>query len=85
MTAIPNPTLSDNPDDYFRASAQYFSELNAEAEILRTMFAQAKSLAKRGKINSATRKLQQIIISFQKLGMADDLQNAQKLRKTLLA
>jgi tetratricopeptide (TPR) repeat protein len=82
---VPDANFSNDPDDYFRASLEYFRELNAEAEIMLTTYAQAVSLAKRGNINSATRKLQQVIIAFTRLGMEADLQRALAFRKTILA
>jgi tetratricopeptide (TPR) repeat protein len=88
VTALP-PTpetgFSTNPDDYFRASIEYFRELDAEAEMMLTLYSQAVSLAKRGNSNSAARKLQQAIIAFTRLGMQSDLQQAQKFRKTILS
>lgn len=77
-------SYSTNPDDYFRISIENFRKYNAEAEIIRTTFAQVVSLAKRGNQHSATRKLQQVIIAFKQLGMADDLQQALNFRKTIL-
>lgn len=64
--------FSENPDVYFRASLTHFQEINAEAELARTMLAHAKSLAHRGRKRSAARKLQQVMIIFTKLGMIDD-------------
>ncbi len=77
-------SYSTNPDDYFRASIDNFRRYNAEAETTRTMFAQVVSLAQRGNLPSARRKLQQVIIAFKQLGMADDLQQALNFRKTIL-
>lgn len=81
----PDSTYSHDPDDYFRTSIEKFRLLDVEVEIMRTTFAQAVSLAKRGNINSATRKLQQVIIAFKRLGMIDDLQQALNFRKTILS
>lgn len=65
------PSQSD-PDLFFREALEAFNVLNAEAELARTMYAQAKSLAKRGKRSAAIRKLQQVMIIFSRLGMVDD-------------
>ncbi|HRF95884.1 MAG TPA: hypothetical protein PLZ51_11845, partial [Aggregatilineales bacterium] len=78
LTTIPEAGFSANPDDYFRASVEYFRELNAETEMMLTTYAQAVSLAKRGNTSSAARKLQQVIIAFTRLGMQADLQQAQE-------
>lgn len=81
----PDNTYSHDPDEYFRASIEKFRLLDVEVEIMRTTFAQAVSLTKRGNIHSATRKLQQTIIAFKRLGMIDDLQQALNFRKTILS
>lgn len=80
----PDTSYSTDPDDYFRISIEHFRKYNAEAEIIRTTFAQVVSLAQRGNQQSASRKLQQVIIAFKRLGMADDLQQALNFRKTIL-
>lgn len=72
LDELPNPNFSPNPDDYFRTSSRHFQDINAEAELARTMLAHAKSLAHRGRKRSAARKLQQVMIIFTKLGMVDD-------------
>ncbi len=73
LGSAPQPGYSDDPDDYFRAALEAFKLLNAEAEIARTMFAQAVSLAKRGRRTTAARKLQHVMLEFSRLGMLDDV------------
>jgi tetratricopeptide (TPR) repeat protein len=72
----PDPEWSDDPDTYFRKALDAFREINAEAELARTMYAQALSLAQRGRRTTAARKLQQVMIIFSRLGMIDDAARA---------
>jgi tetratricopeptide (TPR) repeat protein len=79
VTAIqgaPLPDLPSEPDEYFRTSVAAFREIDADAEMARTMFAQARSLAMRGRRTTAARKLQQAMIIFTRLGMVDDAARA---------
>ncbi|MBC8171533.1 MAG: hypothetical protein H7X77_07660 [Anaerolineae bacterium] len=66
----------DDPDAYFRVALEIFREMNMEAEIARTIFAQARSLVERGRKTMAARKLQQVMIMFTELGMVDDAAKA---------
>jgi tetratricopeptide (TPR) repeat protein len=75
--ALTEMSLSDtagdhDPDVYFREALEAFKTLNTEAELARTMYAQAKSLAKRGRKSTAVRILQHVMIIFSRLGMVDD-------------
>jgi len=72
LDTIPDERFSDDPDKHFRASMNCFQEIDAQAELARSMFEQAKSLSYRGRKTSAARKLQQVMIIFTKLGMIDD-------------
>jgi len=74
----------DDPDDYFRASGTAFREINAEAELARTMYAQALSQARRGRRTMAARKLQYVMIMFTKLGMVDDAARAAEAQLAVL-
>ncbi len=76
MGNSPDETYSSDPDYYFRNALGAFRDLNAEAELARTMFAQARSLAARGRRTTAARKLQQVMIIFTQLGMLDDAARA---------
>lgn len=79
VTAIheaPLPGLPSEPDEYFRTSVAAFREIDADAEMARTMYAQASSLALRGRRTTAARKLQQAMIIFTRLGMVDDAARA---------
>ncbi len=76
MGTVPHDDFSSDPDYYFRHALSAFRDLNAEAELARTMFAQARSLASRGRRTTAARKLQQVMIIFTQLGMLDDAARA---------
>lgn len=84
MESVPDAQFSSDPDDYFRAAIDAFREINAEAELARTMFAQAKSLAIRGRRTTAARKLQQVMIIFTRLGMVDDAARAAEAQLAVL-
>lgn len=76
LDGAPEEGFSADPDTYYRTALTAFRDLNAEAELARTMFAQAKSLAMRGRRTSAARKLQQVMIIFTRLEMLDDAARA---------
>ncbi len=80
-----DPDLPSDPDDYFRASGEAFQEIKADGEIARTMYVHALSLRARGKGMMAARKLQQAMIIFTRLGMADDAAKAARAQMDVLA
>jgi len=84
LGGAPDEGFSNEPDEYFRAALDAFKEINAEAELARTMFAQAQALAKQGRRTSAARKLQQVMIIFTQLGMVDDAARAAEAQLALL-
>ncbi len=84
LKTAPDSRFSSDPDDYFKLSIKFLQELKAEAEIARTMFAQAISLAKRGKRTTAAKKLQQVMDMFTKLGMVDDAARAAEAQLSLM-
>jgi tetratricopeptide (TPR) repeat protein len=84
LDGAPLDEYDDDPDVYFRQAQDAFRQLNAEAEIARTMFAQALSLGKRGRRTTAARKLQHVIIMFSRLGMADDVGRAAEAQRSML-
>lgn len=67
-------------DSYFQAALQAFREIDAEGEVARTTFAQARSLAARGRRVQAARRLQEAMIAFSHLGMVDDATRAAELQ-----
>jgi hypothetical protein len=86
LTSIETPVdgLDSDPDTYFQASLDAFREIDAEAEIARTLFAQGKSMGQRGKISGATRRLQQAVTVFTRLGLVDDAHKAAQAQLALL-
>jgi tetratricopeptide (TPR) repeat protein len=79
LTALgePQPDAAyDNPDDYYRAAMDTFKEIDAEAEIARTVFQHALSLAKRGRRRNAAQLLRDAMDIFTKLGMTYDAAHA---------
>lgn len=80
----PDPAFSSDPDRYYSASAEHFRTGEVETEIARTMFAQGKSMAVRGRKTSAAKKLQQAMIIFTRLGMVDDAARAAEAQLTAL-
>lgn len=70
-------------DSYFQEAMQAFQSIGAEGEMARTMFAQAKSLGKRGRQLQAARRLQEAIIIFSRLGMVDDATKAAELQSEI--
>lgn len=79
------PITDKDPDDYFRAASDAFQEIKAEGELARTMYAHAISLLERGRSMMAARKLQQAMIIFTRLGMADDAAKAAHAQMAALA
>lgn len=76
MQQVSAPDLPSDPDVYFRAALAAFQEINADTEVARTLYAQALSLAKRGRRIIAAKMLQQVMIEFSHLGMVDDAARA---------
>lgn len=79
LTALGQPQAGatyNNPDDYYRAALGTFKEIDAEAEIARTVFQHARSLAKRGRRRNAAQLLRDAMVIFTKLGMTDDVAHA---------
>lgn len=84
LSAAPAEGFADDPDVYYQAANEAFYEINAEGEMARTMFAHAKSLAKRGRRMTAARKLQHSMIIFTRLGMIDDAAKAAEVQLEVL-
>lgn len=85
LGGVPDEDYSGDPDAYFRESLNAFQEINAEAELARTMFIQAVSLAKRGKRTTAARKLEHVMSMFSELGMVDDAARAAEVQRDVMA
>ena len=69
MEEVPDPAFGDSPDVYFNKAVESFREIKADAEVARTMYLHALSLAQRGRRTAAARKLQQAMVIFTRLGM----------------
>jgi tetratricopeptide (TPR) repeat protein len=79
LTALDEPLddeYSPDPDVYYTKALENFRRVKVDAEVGKTLFAQAKSFVKRGKRNSAGRLFQQAMVIFTKLGMTDDAAKA---------
>jgi tetratricopeptide (TPR) repeat protein len=76
LESVPESDYPSDPDEYFRIALDIFREMNMEAEIAKTIFAQAQNLAHRGRKTMAARKLQQVMIMFTEMGMVDDAARA---------
>jgi tetratricopeptide (TPR) repeat protein len=81
---IPDSAFSENPDDYYRAALEAFREVRAEGEVGKTLFAQGKSHAHRGKKRSAAQLFQQAMVIFTRLGMTDDAAKAAEAQLDVL-
>ncbi|MBZ0279151.1 MAG: tetratricopeptide repeat protein [Anaerolineae bacterium] len=64
--------FSTDPDVYFRAAMQYFTEMKTDLEIARTLWVYGESLAKRGHRMTGARKLQQAARIFTELNMLSE-------------
>jgi tetratricopeptide (TPR) repeat protein len=84
LGGVPDDDYAASPDDYFREAMNAFKELDAQAEIARTMFAQAISLGQRGRRTTAARKLQHVMSIFSQLGMVDDAARAAEAQLGLI-
>jgi tetratricopeptide (TPR) repeat protein len=84
LDEVPEGATFDNPDSYFRKAIATFKEIDAEAEVARTVFQHARSLAKRGRKRNAAQLLHNAMAIFTKLGMTDDAARAaeEQLRNT---
>ncbi len=76
--------MSDDPDEFFQRAIKSFREISADGEIAKTLMAQGRSLARRGAHSTATRKIQQAMVIFTKLGMVNDAAEAADLQLKLL-
>lgn len=80
----PHPDFSSEPDEYFQAAIDAFKGINAEVEVARTKFAQALAWSAKGHRLPAARLLQQVMVSFTRLGMVGDAARAAEAQGKLL-
>ncbi|GAB4513211.1 MAG: hypothetical protein OHK0046_13800 [Anaerolineae bacterium] len=76
-------TFSSDANVYFENAIRAFKEMNAEVEAARTMLSQALYLAHVGNTETAARKLQQVTLTFTKLGMLGDAARAATAQREL--
>lgn len=72
------PSDSDfaKPDKYYQAALKTFREIDAQAEIGRTIYSYAVSYAKRQRRRHAAQLFREAMVIFTHLGMVDDAANA---------
>jgi tetratricopeptide (TPR) repeat protein len=80
LDVVPDDARFKNPDEYYRKAIETFKEIDTEAEIARTVFHHAKSLAERGKRRNAAQLLRDAMEIFNKLGMTDDVADAAEVQ-----
>ncbi|MGB7337339.1 MAG: tetratricopeptide repeat protein [Phototrophicaceae bacterium] len=72
------PTESDftTPESYYGAALETFREIDADAEIARTLYSHATSYAKRKRRRHAAQLFREAMVMFTRLGMTDDAASA---------
>lgn len=65
-------TLPSSTDDYYANAISAFKAISAEVEIARTLFAQAKSLVKRGNAGKASPLFRESIVIFTRLNLVHE-------------
>ena len=80
----PDEAFAYEPDQYYKSAIKAFKQVKAEGEVAKTQFAQAKSMAKRGKKRDAQRLLQQAMLLFTKLGMTNDAAKASEAQLDIM-
>jgi tetratricopeptide (TPR) repeat protein len=79
LTTIGNQrphNAAETPDEYYREALRAFHELGAQAEIGRTVFCHARSLAVRGRRRNAAQLFREAMVVFSRLGMTVDAARA---------
>lgn len=79
----PREGLSEDPDFYYQQAVTNFRGLDADVEVAQTYMHQAASLEKRGQKAHAQQALHQAIILYQRLGLKEDAQRAERARAAL--
>ncbi|MGJ3237291.1 MAG: hypothetical protein ACFE0Q_01150 [Anaerolineae bacterium] len=73
---VPDDSEHQTPDDYYRAALNSFREIDAEAEIGRTIYSHASSYARRNRRRHAAQLFREAMVIFTRLGMTDDVASA---------
>lgn len=84
LTALHAHDASYNPDDYFRAAITSFNEINAEGDVGKTLLAQGKSMAQRGRKRSAAQLFQRAMEIFTRAGMTNDVAMAAEAQLSVI-
>lgn len=72
----PDDSDFETPDEYYRAALNTFREIDAEAEIGRTIYSHARSYAHRNRRRHAAQLYREAMVTFTRLGMTDDAARA---------
>ncbi len=72
LTALYPHDHTSNPDDYYRAASESFNGIKAEGEVGKTLLAQGKSMAERGRKRTAAQLFQRAMEIFTRAGMTND-------------
>lgn len=79
LTALGDPPSDSDyqrPDDYYRAALETFKGVDAQAEVGRTIYSHALSLAKRGRRRHAAQLFREAMVTFTQLSMTADAADA---------
>lgn len=85
MGNCPDPDMPCDANSYYAESVAILMQMNAEAELGRTLLAHGRSLANMGKRNTAVRKMQQALLIFTRLGMTADAAAAVEAQRAVMA
>lgn len=76
MRMSPDPDFVYDPDHYYQVALNAFRRVNADGDVGKTLLAQGRSMAKRGRRRTAGQLYQQAMVIFTKLGMHADAARA---------
>lgn len=72
----PDDAEFDTADEYYRKAMSLLEDVGAEAEMGRTTYSHARSLAKRGRRTAAAKLFRDAMVVFTRLSMTDDAAKA---------
>jgi len=84
LTALYKHDQTYNPDDYYRAAINSFNEIKAEGDVGKTLLAQGKSMAERGRKRSAAQLFQRAMEIFTRAGMTNDVAMAAEAQLSVI-
>jgi tetratricopeptide (TPR) repeat protein len=76
LGTVPEDSDYQKPDDYYRAALETFKNVDAQAEVGRTIYSHALSLAKRGRRRHAAQLFREAMVTFTQLSMTADAADA---------